>query len=79
MSSVEIARALLESAELKRRTAVEQVDAIGRAGEAIVAALRRGNKVLLFGNGGSAADAQHLAAEFVGRYVAERVLYQRSR
>lgn len=34
---------------------------------------RRGNKVLICGNGGSAADAQHLAAEFVGRYEAERV------
>lgn len=72
MSPTEIARALLESAELKRRIAEEQVDAIGRAGDAIVAALRRGNGLLLFGNGGSAADAQHLAAEFVGRYVAER-------
>jgi D-sedoheptulose 7-phosphate isomerase len=72
MSPIEIARALHDSAELKRRIAVEQVDAIGRAGDAIVAALRQGNKLLLFGNGGSAADAQHLAAEFVGRYVAER-------
>jgi D-sedoheptulose 7-phosphate isomerase len=72
MSPIEIARALLDSAELKRRIAVEQVDAIGRAGETIVAALRQGNKLLLFGNGGSAADAQHLAAEFVGRYVSER-------
>ena len=43
---------------------------------AIVAALadafRRGNKVLWFGNGGSAADAQHLAAEFSGRFLRER-------
>lgn len=34
--------------------------------------LNNGNKVLLFGNGGSAADAQHIAAEFVGRFVTER-------
>jgi D-sedoheptulose 7-phosphate isomerase len=40
--------------------------------EAIVAALRAGNKVIFFGNGGSAADAQHLAAEFVIRYRRER-------
>jgi len=72
MSPIDIARALLDSAELKRQIALEQVDAIGRAGDAIVAAFRQGNKLLLFGNGGSAADAQHLAAEFVGRYVAER-------
>ena len=34
--------------------------------------LKNGNKILLFGNGGSAADAQHIAAELVGRYKAER-------
>lgn len=38
----------------------------------IVAALRRGNRILLCGNGGSAADAQHIAAELVGRFVIER-------
>lgn len=41
-------------------------------GQAFASALRRGNKILLFGNGGSAADAQHIAAEFVGRYLMER-------
>ena len=39
---------------------------------AIVAAFRQGNKVLLFGNGGSAADAQHIAADFVGRFAFNR-------
>jgi D-sedoheptulose 7-phosphate isomerase len=38
----------------------------------ITGCLRNGSKVLFFGNGGSAADAQHLAAEFVGRFVRER-------
>lgn len=38
----------------------------------LVAALRNGNKILVMGNGGSAADAQHLAAEFVGRFLLER-------
>jgi D-sedoheptulose 7-phosphate isomerase len=37
-----------------------------------VSALREGHKILLFGNGGSAADAQHIAAEFVGRFQMER-------
>jgi len=39
---------------------------------AIVKCLRKGNKVVLFGNGGSAADAQHIAAEFIGRFKIKR-------
>jgi D-sedoheptulose 7-phosphate isomerase len=46
--------------------------ALSTAAEALVAAYRSGHKALFFGNGGSAADAQHLAAEFVGRYLRER-------
>jgi D-sedoheptulose 7-phosphate isomerase len=42
------------------------------AASAMSETLRRGGKVLLFGNGGSASDAQHVAAEFVGRFVRER-------
>jgi D-sedoheptulose 7-phosphate isomerase len=42
------------------------------AAEAIASSLSRGGKLLVFGNGGSAADAQHLAAEFVNRYLLER-------
>src|SRR5712675_2591536 len=38
----------------------------------LVQALKRGNKLLIFGNGGSAADAQHIAAEFVGRFAFDR-------
>lgn len=38
----------------------------------VTAALKAGNKILIFGNGGSAADAQHLAAEFVNRFIIER-------
>jgi D-sedoheptulose 7-phosphate isomerase len=41
----------------------------------IVAALRSGNKLLIVGNGGSAADAQHIAAEIVGRYKQDRAAY----
>jgi len=41
----------------------------------IIAALRAGNKLLIIGNGGSAADAQHIAAEIVGRYKKERPAY----
>lgn len=46
--------------------------AVAAVAGAVTAALRAGQKLLLFGNGGSAADAQHLAAEFVGRYRRER-------
>lgn len=42
------------------------------AAAALISAYRAGNKALFFGNGGSAADAQHLAAEFLGRYLRER-------
>jgi len=45
---------------------------IARAAKMIREALGRGNRLLIIGNGGSAADAQHLAAEFVGRYRIER-------
>ncbi len=48
------------------------VGQIAAAAETIGAAAERGNKLLLFGNGGSAADAVHVAAEFVGRYLTER-------
>lgn len=45
---------------------------VAEAAQQIVGSLRAGGKVLFMGNGGSAADAQHLAAEFVGRYLKER-------
>lgn len=52
--------------------AEEQSEAIARAATLCAEAIRRGGKILLCGNGGSAADAQHLAAELVGRYQRER-------
>lgn len=63
---VEKARAhLLESAEIKRQIAETCVDSILVAADLITEAFRLGGKVLLCGNGGSAADCQHMAAEFV--------------
>jgi D-sedoheptulose 7-phosphate isomerase len=50
----------------------EVAAAIERATDAIVQSLRDGGKVLLCGNGGSAADAQHLAAELIGRFCLDR-------
>lgn len=45
---------------------------IAKVSEIMVAAFEKGNKVFLFGNGGSAADSQHIAAEFVGRFAFDR-------
>jgi D-sedoheptulose 7-phosphate isomerase len=45
---------------------------VSRVAEVLIDAFQAGNKVLLFGNGGSAADAQHIAAEFVGRFAFDR-------
>ena len=63
---------LRDSAALKIRLAEEAAPTIVRAAAVITESLKSGGKVLLFGNGGSAADAQHLAAEFVGRFAMER-------
>jgi len=72
MDFAPIIQRLRESGELKKRLADEQAEAIGRAAQAIVTALTEGGKVMLFGNGGSAADAQHIAAEFVCRFQRDR-------
>lgn len=61
-----------ESSQLKEVFVNENLLGIVKVIEAITEALKGGNKILLFGNGGSAADAQHLAAEFVNRFVIER-------
>jgi len=61
-----------EHAELLSRTEEACLDVLVRLAETVVACLARGGKVLFFGNGGSAADAQHLAAEFAVRFVRER-------
>jgi len=50
----------------------EVVLTVAKVGEILVSALKQGNKALLFGNGGSAADAQHIAAELVGHFAFDR-------
>ena len=61
-----------ESAELKVQCAAELSGPIADAAQALVACFRAGGKVLLFGNGGSAADAQHIAAEFINKFFVQR-------
>ncbi|HEV7617212.1 MAG TPA: phosphoheptose isomerase [Burkholderiaceae bacterium] len=62
-----------ESAELKMQAATELAQPIAQAVELMFAALSNGNKILACGNGGSAADCQHFAAELVGRFERERL------
>ncbi|PKN70017.1 MAG: phosphoheptose isomerase [Deltaproteobacteria bacterium HGW-Deltaproteobacteria-12] len=61
-----------ESNRVKETFVNENLSKLVNVVEALTAALKAGNKILIFGNGGSAADAQHLAAEFVNRFVIER-------
>jgi hypothetical protein len=58
-----------ESARIRDAFFLENGQKIVDAASVISSAFRRGQKLLLFGNGGSAADAQHIAAEFVGRFI----------
>ncbi len=68
----EILQAFKESSEVKARFIRNHADMLIQVVKILVAAFKGGHKVLLFGNGGSAADAQHLAAEFVNRFLIER-------
>ena len=70
-ASAKAASVLTEAAAAHERMAANVGPVVNVAG-AIVAALKQGRLVLVFGNGGSAADAQHFAAELVGRYERER-------
>lgn len=62
--SIAVKEAMLANADL--------LETVEESAHACTESLRSGGKILLFGNGGSAADAQHLAAELVGRYLRER-------
>ena len=62
-----------ESAELKIQAAAALAQPIAQAIELMFTALSNGNKILACGNGGSAADSQHFAAELVGRFERERL------
>ena len=66
-----IANRLLDSAEVKRQTAAKCAESIAEGGAIIAEVFLAGGKLLLCGNGGSAADCQHMAAEFVSRLSQE--------
>ena len=67
-----IVQAFEESARIKVKFARENADKIVEVVQLIAQAFREGRKVILFGNGGSAMDASHIAAEFMNRFLIER-------
>ncbi|MCL6621702.1 MAG: D-sedoheptulose 7-phosphate isomerase [Syntrophobacterales bacterium] len=67
-----LAEAVAEAVQVKKRLVAEQGEQVIAAARLLADTLKAGGKILLFGNGGSAADAQHLAAEFVNRFQVER-------
>lgn len=67
-----VARSLKEGSDLRLKMAETMSAEIAAAATAIAEAFKAGRKLLLFGNGGSAADAQHIAAEFMNRFLIER-------
>jgi len=70
--SGEIVRRLEESILIKQAVAKSKVRDIETIATVIITAYKAGGKVILFGNGGSAADAQHIACELVGRFALKR-------
>ncbi len=72
VTETRIRRIFADSISVKRQFLRDNLDALAAVIAALAGAFRAGNKLLLFGNGGSAADAQHIAAEFVNRFKMER-------
>lgn len=68
----QIAAEFAESIQIKQRVLDEQLPVLSHILQVLLKALGTGNKVLLFGNGGSAADAQHIAAELVSKFRRNR-------
>jgi len=67
-----IERSFVESIEAKRRCLENNQESLIRAATVIVEAFNHESKLMIFGNGGSAGDAQHIAAEFVNKFMIER-------
>ena len=67
-----ISEILEDSLRVKRASIQANADRIRQGAEVLAACISAGHKILIFGNGGSAADSQHIAAEFVNRFRIER-------
>lgn len=63
---------LLESIQVKEELLRSRIGDVIEIADLLIECLKKGGKVILFGNGGSAADAQHIAAEFIGRFKKDR-------
>ncbi|MBI4981668.1 MAG: D-sedoheptulose 7-phosphate isomerase [Candidatus Omnitrophica bacterium] len=63
---------LLESIQIKEQLLRTSISQIKEIADLLIDSLKKGGKVILFGNGGSASDAQHIAAEFIGRFKKDR-------
>jgi D-sedoheptulose 7-phosphate isomerase len=63
---------LKESIDVKDRFIKKNIDLIQTVADILASCITSGHKILIFGNGGSAADAQHIAAEFINRFQIER-------
>jgi D-sedoheptulose 7-phosphate isomerase len=68
----EMIRARIQSSIDAKEALARELDMVARIADVLVEAFRDGHSLMLFGNGGSAADAQHIAAEFVGRFYIDR-------
>ena len=71
----EIEKQFSAAVDVIRQTGEQMAPSLVQAAEMIVSALREGGRVFTFGNGGSAADAQHIAAELVGRFKRDRAAF----
>ena len=69
-----IAKSMLKSIETKLKIVSDEgfVNEIEKTGNRMITALKMGRKILIAGNGGSAADAQHFAAELAGKFIHQR-------
>ena len=67
-----IQKRISESIRVKEETLKKNIDVVAQMADEMTQALKRENKIVFFGNGGSAADSQHVAAEFIGRFQKER-------
>jgi D-sedoheptulose 7-phosphate isomerase len=72
MSEARIRQIAADSLALKKRFFEDNTVLLAKCADAIAQRMKAGGKVLVFGNGGSAADSQHFAAELLGRFVKER-------
>lgn len=67
-----VLRTLNDSLAVKKASITHSLDTLVQTAQTMAECLTSGHKILIFGNGGSAADAQHIAAEFVNRFQVER-------